>query len=147
MEGTLGKFNEDSGAVFTIGSGGMLSFVFRLLERLLARFSTPSLTEGLASFAGASDGVVMALCSSLAELDAFEDECFRWCIRAEGPFEGPVINAWEDLLSAEHDKQVQVLLRARPLEYRNSMVRHSLARKKLSNPCCVRLDVLGDKVE
>ncbi len=99
----------------------MGSFVLRLLGRLPVRFSAPSLTGVLASLAGASDGVVIALGSSLAELDAFEDECLRWCMCAEGPLGGPAISAWEVLASAVQDRQVQLLLRAIPLEYRDSM--------------------------
>lgn len=40
----------------------------------------------------------------------------------EEPWGGPFISAWEVLASTEHDKHVQVLLRARPLEYRDSML-------------------------
>jgi len=76
VEGTLGKFSDDSGAAFATASG-IASFVLRLLGRLLVRFSAPSLTTILASLAGASDGLVIARGSSLAELEAFEDECFR----------------------------------------------------------------------
>lgn len=43
---------------------------------------------------------------------------------AEGPGRGPAISAWEVLASAEQDKQVQVLLRAIALEYRESMALH-----------------------
>ena len=89
----------------------MPSFDFRLLMRVLGRFSVPSLTTDLPSLLGASDGVVMARGSSLGGLGVFEDECLRWCVCAGDRFGGPAIMAWDVLQRAEHDRQVQVLRR------------------------------------
>ena len=56
----------------------MPSFDFRLLVRVLRRFSVLSLTAGLVSLLGVSDGVVIAGFSSLGGLGVLEDECLRW---------------------------------------------------------------------
>lgn len=71
----------------------MPSFDFRLLIRVLGRFSVLSLAIGLASLLGASEGVVMARGSSLGGLGVFEDECLRWCTYAGDRFGGPAIMA------------------------------------------------------
>ena len=89
------------------------------------RFSKASLTAGLASFVGASAGEAIALGSSFAELDVLDEECFRWCTGPGGPFGGPTISAWEVLARAEHDKQVQLLLRAILLEHCDNMMWYS----------------------
>ena len=66
MEGTLGRFKDKS-----------LLFDLRLLTPELGRFSGTSWAADLGFLEGASDGVVMALDSSLEELEAFEEECLR----------------------------------------------------------------------
>lgn len=94
----------------------MPSFDFRLLIRVLGRFSVLSLATGLASLLGASEGVVMARGSSLGGLGVFEDECLRWCTYAGDRSGGPVIMAWDVLERAEHDRHFQVLRRINSLE-------------------------------
>ena len=115
VEGTLGRFNAISWLIFPAVSG-MPSLDLRLLTRAPERFSTPSLMPGFASLAGASEGVAIAVGSSLGELEVFDDECLRWCMPAEDRPAGLDIKAWEVLLRAEQDRQVQVLLRASSFE-------------------------------
>lgn len=92
------------------------SFDFRLLIRVLGRFSALSLTTDLAPLLGASEGVVMARFSSLGGLGIFEYECLRWWTCAGDRFCGPAIRAWDVLGMAVHDRHVQVLRRASSLE-------------------------------
>lgn len=66
VEGTLGRFKDKS-----------LLFDLRLLKLELGRFSRTSWVADLGFLEGASDGVVMALDSSLGELEVFEEECLR----------------------------------------------------------------------
>ena len=56
----------------------MPSFDFRLLIRVLGRFSAFALISGLESLLGLSEGVVIARLSSLGELGVLDDECLRW---------------------------------------------------------------------
>ena len=108
--GTLGRLNVNS-LLFFPAVSCMLSFDFRLLIRVLERFSVLSLTMGLASLPGASEAVVMARVSSSGGLRALEDECLRWWICAGDGFGGPAIRAWDGLERAEHDRHVHVLRR------------------------------------
>lgn len=94
----------------------MPSFDFRLLMRVLGRFSMLSLTAGLTSLPLGSEGEVMAWVSSFGELGAFEEDCLRWWMCAGDRFCGPVMRVWDCLESAEHDKHVQVLRRTNSLE-------------------------------
>ena len=94
----------------------MPSFDFRLVIRVLGRFSVPSLGTDLASLLGASDGVVMAWVSSLGGLGAFEEECLRWWTCADAGSGEPVNRAWDDLEMVEHDTHVHVLRRMNSLE-------------------------------
>ena len=66
VEGTLGRFKDKS-----------LLFDLRLLAPELGRFSITSWAADLGFLEGASDGVAMALDSSLGELEVFEEECLR----------------------------------------------------------------------
>lgn len=54
-----------------------LLFDLRLLALELGRFSITSWAADLGFLEGASDGVAMALDSSLGELEVFEEECLR----------------------------------------------------------------------
>ena len=56
----------------------MPSFDFRLLIRVLGRFSAFALIAGLESLLGVSEGVVIARLSSLGELGVLDDEYLRW---------------------------------------------------------------------
>ena len=94
----------------------MPSLDFRLLIRVLGRFSVLSLSTGSASLLGASEGVVMARVSSLGGLGAFEDECLRWWTCAGDRSGEPAIRVWDVLERVEHDRHVQVLRRTNSLE-------------------------------
>ena len=90
--GTLGRLNVNSLLLFPAISC-MPSFDFRLLVRVLGRFSVFSLTAGLVSLLGVSEGFVTAWVSSLGGLGALEDECLRWWAFAGNRFDGPAIGA------------------------------------------------------
>ena len=89
----------------------MPSLNFRLLIRVLGRFSVIPLTAGLLSLLGSSEGAVIAGFSSLGGLGAFEDECLRWWAFAGDGCGIPVIGTWDSLERVEHDKHVHVFRR------------------------------------
>ena len=89
----------------------MPSFDFRLLKRVLGRFSVISLTAGLLSLLGLSEGAVIAGFSSLGGLGVFEDEFLRWWALAGDRCGVPAIGAWDNLERVEHDKHVHVFRR------------------------------------
>ena len=89
----------------------MPSFDFRLLIRVLGRFSVISLTAGLLSLLGLSEGAVIAGLSSLGGLGVFEDECLRWWAFAGDRCGVPAIGVWDNLERVEHDKHVHVFRR------------------------------------
>ncbi len=93
----------------------MPSFDFRLLIRVLGRLSMFSSTTGFVSLLGVSEGVVIALFSSLDGFGAFEDECLRWWGFAGDRFGGPAIGAWDIRAREEHERHVQVLRRMKSL--------------------------------
>ena len=110
--GTLGRLNVNSLLPFPAMSCTP-SFDFRLLMRVLGRFSVLSLIKGLASLLGVSEGVAMAPVSFLGGLGVLEDECLRWWTCAGDAFGGPAIRVLE---RGEHDRHVQVLRRTSSLE-------------------------------
>lgn len=75
-----------------------------------------SLTTGLTSLLGGSEGVVMARASSLGGLGVFEEDSLRWWMCAGDRFRGPAIRVWDGLDRAEHDMHIQVLRRTNSLE-------------------------------
>lgn len=88
----------------------MPSFDFRLLIRLLGRFSAFALIAGLESLLGVSEGVVIARLSSLGELGVLDDECLRWGTVAGNRCGGDILER------VEHDRHVQVFRRTNSLE-------------------------------
>ncbi len=68
--------------LFLLGVSWEVSLVFRLLAR--GRFTTTSSADvDSVPLAGVSEAVVMALGSSFEALEAFEEECLRWCRGAD----------------------------------------------------------------
>ena len=90
--GTLGRLNVNSLLLFPVMSC-MPSFGFRLLIRVLGRFSVISLTADLLSLLGLSEGAVIAGLSSFGGLEVLEDECLRWWAFVGDRCGGPVIGA------------------------------------------------------
>ena len=90
----------------------MPSLVFRLLIRVLGRLSVISLTAGLLSLLGLSEGAVIVGFSFLGGLGVFEDEYLRWWASAGNGCGVPAaIGVWDNLERVEHDKHVHVFRR------------------------------------
>lgn len=127
MEGTLGRFISVAYSALPPASRAF-SFNFLLLERPFDRFSEPSgrsrdeaLAPWVPDLLAASEGVAMALGSSFGELEAFEEECLRWCLWGADRC-CTFICAAKVLLVEAHDRQVQVLRRTSSLGPRHSIL-------------------------
>ena len=98
------------------------SFELRRPKREADRFSAEA--PALWSLPGASDVAAIDPVSSLGELEALDEECFRWCLVGNRVEEGLAVRTWEVRDKAEHVTHVQTLLRAVSLIDKDSIVSH-----------------------